>query len=190
MRRTCARAILILSTILCGSTSHIAAAAETITYQYDVLGRLSATGISGGPTSGTQVATTFDAADNRTSQSTSGAPAITTTCTFAARDTQGGDEFTIHPYIERTGTCSGPVTVAYSVTYVSGAGGYGVYDGWNGNTFQPNDQYSFFRIIPYYGSVSQGDPLTLSVNWTIVSGTGVITRPQATVKIYNSDCYC
>jgi YD repeat-containing protein len=184
------RKSIVIGVFIAASIASNAFAAETITYQYDVLGRLSATSIAGGPTSGTQVTTTFDSADNRTNQATVVPPAITTTCTFAARDTEGNDEFTVYPYIERTGTCTGPVTVAYSVAYVSGSGNYAIYDGFYGNTFQPTDQYKSFRIAPYYGSVLAGNPLTLSVSWTIVSGNGVITRPQALVKIYNSDCYC
>lgn len=190
MRRSCARAILILSTIFWGAHSHIAAAVETVTYQYDVLGRLSASSISGGTMSGTQVTTSFDLADNRITQSTIGVPALppSNTCTFAARDTEGNDEFTVYPYIERTGTCVDPVTVSYVVTEISGTGRYLVLEGFYGYTFQPTDQYKNIRVQPYYCSVSSASPLILAVDWTITSGPGVITQTRGIVKIFSAGC--
>lgn len=49
-------------------------AAETVTYQYDALGRLKQTTKSGGPANGTQTTTTFDPVGNRVNQTTIGAP--------------------------------------------------------------------------------------------------------------------
>ena len=48
------------------------ASGETITYSYDALGRLTASSVDGGPNGGTNTATTFDAAGNRSSYSVSG----------------------------------------------------------------------------------------------------------------------
>ncbi len=49
-------------------------AAETVTHQYDALGRLKQTVKSGGPGNGTQTTTNYDPAGNRTNQTTTGAP--------------------------------------------------------------------------------------------------------------------
>lgn len=43
-----------------------AATSETVTYNYDALGRLTASAVSGGPNSGTQTAICMDPAGNRT----------------------------------------------------------------------------------------------------------------------------
>lgn len=56
-------------------------AAETVTHQYDALGRLKQTTKSGGPVSGTQTATSYDAGGNRSCQSTTGVPGGPTTPT-------------------------------------------------------------------------------------------------------------
>lgn len=47
--------------------------AETVTYTYDVFGRLTNAQVSGGPANGTQRAFSYDAADNRTLVQISGA---------------------------------------------------------------------------------------------------------------------
>jgi YD repeat-containing protein len=43
----------------------MAAASETKTYSYDALGRLTASTVAGGPSSGRQIGTCFDRAGNR-----------------------------------------------------------------------------------------------------------------------------
>jgi hypothetical protein len=47
-------------------------AAETVTHEYDALGRLKKTTKAGGPTNGQQTKTGYDRAGNRTCQSTTG----------------------------------------------------------------------------------------------------------------------
>lgn len=189
-----AKSFLPLSAIVMTLPSQAAVAAETVTHQYDALGRLVSSTTSGGPTSGMQVGTAYDPAGNRTSQSTSGAPATPppppTTCTFTAGDTEGNDEFSLYPYISRTGACSAPVTMTYTVQYVGGSGSYAVGPSYTGMTFQPSDTYKSMTIWPYYESVQAGSPLVLQVNWSIVSGTGLITDGTSMVTIYNSSCYC
>jgi hypothetical protein len=56
-----------LALCVCG-----AAQAETITFEYDELGRLKKTTKSGGPANGTVTSTTFDPAGNRANQTTTG----------------------------------------------------------------------------------------------------------------------
>ena len=50
----------------------IASASETVTYSYDAKGRLTQVTHSGGPNDGAVAAYGFDAADNRTSVTTTG----------------------------------------------------------------------------------------------------------------------
>ncbi|MBB4100214.1 hypothetical protein [Sphingomonas kyeonggiensis] len=58
-----------------------ASAQETATYQYDALGRLIATSVSGGPNNGVASSYALDAAGNRTQVVVTGAPASTPTPT-------------------------------------------------------------------------------------------------------------
>jgi len=51
-----------------------ALATETTTYEYDALGRLVKSTKAGGPSSGTEKATAYDPAGNRTNQTVTGAP--------------------------------------------------------------------------------------------------------------------
>jgi YD repeat-containing protein len=51
-----------------------ARAQETATYTYDTKGRVVAVQHTGGPSSGTNTAYTYDAADNRTNVNVSGSP--------------------------------------------------------------------------------------------------------------------
>jgi len=55
-------------------------AAETVTHQYDALGRLKQTTKSGGPANGVQTKTNHDPAGNRTCQSTTGVGGGGTAC--------------------------------------------------------------------------------------------------------------
>lgn len=48
------------------------ASAETRTYSYNARGELTASGVSGGPASGVQTSTGYDAAGNRTTYRTTG----------------------------------------------------------------------------------------------------------------------
>lgn len=51
----------------------VASASETVTYSYDAKGRLTSVAHVGGPADGVASSYTFDAADNRTQASVSGA---------------------------------------------------------------------------------------------------------------------
>lgn len=53
----------------------VAQAQETAAYQYDALGRLISSRISGGPSNGIAGATSFDSAGNRTSYAVAGVSA-------------------------------------------------------------------------------------------------------------------
>lgn len=64
-------AALTTSALLIAGTAQ---AAETVTLQYDELGRLISTNKSGGPVTGTAVTTSYDPAGNRENQTVNGAP--------------------------------------------------------------------------------------------------------------------
>lgn len=51
-----------------------AQAVETVTHEYDALGRLKKTTKTGGPATGAQTTTTYDPVGNRSNQTTTGAP--------------------------------------------------------------------------------------------------------------------
>lgn len=64
--------ILYLITTALALLPTIASASETVTYSYDAKGRLTQVLHSGGPNDGAVAAYSFDAADNRTSVTTTG----------------------------------------------------------------------------------------------------------------------
>lgn len=99
-------------TIFCFSAG-LANATETITYQYDALGRLVAVQSSGTVNNGQSVTTTFDAAGNRTNYKVEGAQA---NLSIGNADvTEGGTlSFTV--------TRSGNTSTAASATYASASG--------------------------------------------------------------------
>jgi hypothetical protein len=57
---------LIFTTVSASAIAVAALAQEVTTYQYDALGRLKGSSISGGPNTGRQTGTCFDRAGNRT----------------------------------------------------------------------------------------------------------------------------
>lgn len=170
-----------------------ASASETVTYSYDALGRLVTTVVSNGPANGVQTTTAYDPAGNRTNQTTTGAanpPAGN--CSFAAVSVEGTDEFSVYPYLTKSGECP-PVTVSANIQIASGYGEYYVYPPYTGNydlVFNQGETYEVVRIGPYYGTVAPGNPLVLHVTWTITSGSGTFTNNLSVVTIWNSDCYC
>lgn len=177
----------------CGAISALiasipaASASETVTYSYDALGRLVTTVVSNGPANGVQTTTAYDPAGNRTNQTTTGADSGN--CTFAAGDVEGTDEFSVYPYLQKTGSC-GPVTVTASVQYISGQGQYDVWSASGSDlTFQPSETYEYIRVVPM-SAVPEGSPLVLHVTWTITAGSGSFTDNVGKVTIYNSNCYC
>lgn len=70
----CKKHISIGLSALVYAVAPAAHAAETVTHQYDALGRLKQTTKSAGPANGTQTTSTYDPAGNRTNQTTTGAP--------------------------------------------------------------------------------------------------------------------
>jgi YD repeat-containing protein len=57
---------------VCACLSSIAAAADSTTYTYNALGRLTKVQVAGGPANGTQISYQYDASGNRTQYIVSG----------------------------------------------------------------------------------------------------------------------
>lgn len=93
-----------------------ALATETISYTYDALGRLTAVQSSGDVNNGQNVATTYDAAGNRTNQTVTGASAggggsPLQLSVAGASVTEGG---TLSFAVTRSGDTSGAASATYS----------------------------------------------------------------------------
>jgi hypothetical protein len=74
---------LLLGSVVAFAVAAPARAAETVSYTYDALGRITASTTSGGPNSGMATGTTFDAAGNRASYTVTGASAALQMTPFA-----------------------------------------------------------------------------------------------------------
>ncbi len=171
-----------------------AQAQEVTTYSYDALDRLTKAQTSGGSNNGVVSSIGFDAAGNRSNYTVTTASAPSNCILTAADDLAGTDEFSVYPYLVRSGTCAGPVGVAYSVQYVRGQGYYETAWSLGSGPFDPNDNsaygtHRYVRITPYSG-VPAGNPLVLKIVWTITSGSATLQRNSTIVTIYNADCYC
>ena len=170
-------------------------AADTVTYSYDALGRLTSSSTSGGPANNTIVTIAFDPSGNRTNykvvQGGTGAP-----CTFtASADTYNSDEFSLYPYITRNTECSGSVTLAYSVTRVSGSGDFIVYEGNPGTvaSFNPpsgSDMGRSIRVAANPNTVMGGDNLILNLHWSVASGNATITDADTQIMFCDDGWGC
>lgn len=159
-----------------------AAAQEAVTYTYDALGRLVATSTSGGANNGTTSSYSYDAANNRTHVSVSapggGTPTPTPSCSFAIADNSNNYESTVWIQVNRTGTCSGTVTLSFQMTE-SGSP-------YMGNSYPSTGTVSFsttdtFKLIPvsHYGSTG-----TVLVTISLATGSATITRATGTAQFY------
>lgn len=89
-----------------------ASADETVTYVYDSLGRLISTTVSGGPASGVQTTTNFDAASNRSNYSVTGVPIPT----FSINSVSATEGSALVFTITKSGTATGSLSVNYATT--------------------------------------------------------------------------
>lgn len=88
------------------------AGADTTTYVYDALGRLSTTTISGGPANGSQTATNYDPADNRSSHSV--AVVAGNPPTFSISSASASEGSPVVFTVTKSGTASGTLSVDYA----------------------------------------------------------------------------
>ncbi len=149
-------------------------AAETVTYSYDHLGRLTKVVRSGGPASGATVDITHDNMANRTRLvSTTGQTSPGGSCAFDIEDASGNSEFSFGVIVRRTGTCSGNVVVNYN----DGLGRTGQI------TFTPSDDFMYFTIP---GSGSNCYSATATATIAIATGPGTVGRGAATVIVVSN----
>lgn len=148
--------------------------AETVTYSYDNLGRLTKVVRSGGPASGATVDITHDAMANRTRLvSTTGQTSPDGSCAFNIEDASGNSEFSFDVIVRRTGTCGANVVVNYD----DGLGRTGQL------TFTPADDFKYFTI-PGAGSYCYSATATATI--AVASGPGTIGRGAATVTVVSN----
>lgn len=147
---------------------------ETVTYTYDVQGRLVATSTSGGTNNGTTSAIGLDPAGNRTSYVVSNPSSAG--CSFAVLDREQSIDYTAWVNVERTGTCSGPVTISFHVT----KDGSTYENPWNPSTgtvtFSTTDTYKTIPVT-HYGSEG-----IVYVSISLASGSAAIADPEATIS--------
>lgn len=147
----------------------VAEANDRTTYIYDSKGRLHAVSHAGGPSSGATVTLEHDDAGNRyrvTSTASSGSGG----CGFNVLDASGNSEFSFDIPIQRTGTCSGPVTIRYQRNGQSGT-----------VTFLPQDEYKYVTN-PGSGCGGYSYVITISVE----SGNGHIERGTANINVVDN----
>lgn len=179
-------------------------AAETTSYSYDVLGRLVSTQISGGVADGTTVTISFDPAGNRTNYMVGGPAAPAPPCVLTASpDTEGSDEFSIFPAITRNAECAGPIELRYSVTVISGSGGFSVGVGLFSSGSSPlsgsippfsppagADLHRYLRISPFSDTIVAGNGLVLNVNWSVISGNAIFNKANTRITFCDDGGGC
>ncbi len=173
-----------------------ASAAETSTFCYDALGRLTQVGKSGGPASGKKTSTTFDPAGNRTNQTTAsgtvdcsqsgggGAPGPS----FSINDAQGTEGDTLVFTVTKTGA----TTSTYSVSYATAHGtANGVdYTATSGTlTFAPADVTKTISVVTKTDLKAEVTEV-FYVNLSNPTNGATITDGQGVGSIFNDDSIC
>jgi len=158
-------------------------ALDTIAYTYDALGRLVTTSVTGGPAGGTQTATGFDPAGNRSSYTVSGVPGAVSFSVNSVAATEGAAlVFTV----TKTGTASGSLTVNYATS--------------NGTASSPADYTATSGTLTFLAgetsktvSVPTIDDSAVEGNETVLltlsgaSGGATISAPTGTGTINDND---
>jgi hypothetical protein len=169
-------------------------AAETITYSYDAKGRLTKVVRTGSVNNNVQSQYTHDKANNRmsvtvTGSTSGGGGAPISNCTLLANDVEGSTEYSVYPNVTISGNCSFPIRLEATVQTLSGTGTYFNY-GFEpyGSTFLAGDTSKSIRLKG--NGVSEGQPLTLRVQWSVGEGDASFSKSTSNVIIFNGDCYC
>lgn len=154
-----------------------AGAQETTTYQYDALGRLVRVEVVGGATGNVTSTYALDAAGNRTNVTVTGGgtgtPTPSPSCSFAIQDGLGNGEFSFDVIVDRTGTCSGNVTLHYEVRDMNVRGDL---------TFTPQESMKWFTIGGG-GCWGTNETFNFVSTLTVVSGNAQLSRANGIVKI-------
>ncbi|QNG45756.1 Calx-beta domain-containing protein [Sphingobium yanoikuyae] len=169
--------------ILCAWPIEIACASETITYNYDELGRLVLSTTQGGPNNNVVTSTTLDPTGNRSNYGVS----LTGLCQIAALDGGGGsDEFTAYVQVQASSACSGPVTLSYATQDGTAFSGVNYHSASGTVTLQPGETSKTISISPIFGSIPSGQSRILYVNFALQSGAAALSDAQSAVTIVSS----
>lgn len=180
---------LIFAFLLSPSLTH----AETMSYTYDALGRLTATSASGGPANGVHTTLGFDPAGNRTGYvgTNSAPPALAVADAFAVEGDpqQGVLSFTV----TRSGVSSAAVSVNYATsdgnnTVSAGTTTAGIdYPSTAGTlTFAPGEMSKSVTINTINDNITEsGEALTLTLSGP--TGGATLQRPAAVGVIRDDD---
>lgn len=167
-------------------------AQETVIYTYDVLGRLTGSTTSGGPSGGTQTSTTFDPAGNRSNYTVLGVPINAAIFSIDSVSAVEGASLTF------TITKSGTASASMSVSYATSNGTASVpadYASVSGTvTFLPSETSKTVSVSTVDDSLVEGsETITVTLSGassgsTIATamGTGTITDNDATLAIGNA----
>lgn len=180
------------ATVLFATASNLAHASETRNFGYDALGRLVSAVSTGDVNNGQATTYCLDSAGNRTRliSNTSGAPAVcasTPSCVLAAANVETSDEFSIYPWVGKSGSCTQDITLAYTIQIVSGSGNYTDGGFYGGNIFSVSDTYKGVWIYPTYQSVPANQSLVLLV--TFSTTTPGVTFSPATSYVTIASSY-
>ena len=183
-------------------------AAETVTYQYDALGRLAQASKAGGPKSGTKTDTSYDPGGNRSCQSTTGVPggAATTGCTpppppvsppppppasaptFSISDADAVEGASASFTVTKTGQATASLTVNYATaigtattldfTAISGT-----------LTFAANETVKYVSVATKTDTLTESDEV-FYVNLSLPSAGSSITDNQGVATILDNEPLC
>lgn len=157
-------------------------AAETTTYTYDALGRLTASSRSGGANSGVNASTTYDSAGNRTNYTVNGIVPPPTISIADASATEGG---VLTFSVTLSAAASKSVTVNYSTANGSAAAGSD-YTATSGTlTFAPGETSKSVTVASIDDSTYEGNE-TFTVSLSSPSNAS-LGRSAATGTIVEND---
>jgi hypothetical protein len=187
-RRRRFRAGASLSVFACMALNAAALAqapAETITYSYDALGRLTNVAHTGNVNNGVNAAYTLDAAGNRSNVT------VTTTAppaapSFAIGNASGTEGSTLTFTVTKTGTTSSTYTVNYATADGTAHAGTDYTTVSNALSFAPTDTSKTFTVSTINNSIVDGTR-TFSVNLSGASGGASITTATGTGTINDDD---
>lgn len=170
------------SVLAIGFSTPGARAQETTTYQYDGLGRLVTTQVSGGPNGGTATSTSFDPAGNRTAYAVANAPSPTPnptptpSCTI--QTTERG--VTLSKYGQYSGNvnvlysqnCSATIVISYSMRDGSAVAPYNYLSSSGTITIQPGQHDVPIMINGM--QLNGAESLIFYIDFTIASGNATL----------------
>ncbi|WP_153039477.1 MULTISPECIES: hypothetical protein [Sphingobium] len=175
------KSLAIAGAFMCLLPLNAAHAAETTTYSYDELGRLKSSVITGGPNNSVSTAAAFDPLGNRTSYTSGGG------CKLTAHDTGTTDEFSASIWVSVSGSCSMPISLAFSTQDGSAQNNVHYYGVSGTIQITSIDAGGYARVYPVYGSVHGEELKVFYVNFSVQSGDATFVDAQSAVTISTSN---